>query len=98
MPWGVPVVVCGVGGIPDLVVDSEPGSSSRPATWLRSQCVEALVEDPERRRRMGAAARSSIERDFDAAVNVPRILAAMKQAVDSDSGFRSWRRRGSMPP
>jgi hypothetical protein len=40
--------------------------------------MAALLRDPARRRRMGAAARRIAERDFSAAVNVPRILQLMK--------------------
>lgn len=44
--------------------------------------IQEFLEDPERCRAFGRAGRSRIERDFDAAVNVPRILAVMKAVVD----------------
>jgi hypothetical protein len=40
--------------------------------------IQLLLGDPARRRAMGALGRATVERDYDAAVNVPRILELMK--------------------
>ena len=41
-----------------------------------------LLDDPALAARMGRLGRLRIERDFNASVNVPRILAFMKRCVD----------------
>ena len=46
----------------------------------RSIC---LLSGPVRCQQMDIAGRTVVERDFSAAVCVPRILRAMKQAVDA---------------
>ena len=48
--------------------------------------IERLVEDAALRDRMGKAGRALVEKDFSAAVCVPRILDAMKRTVDGLSG------------
>jgi len=44
--------------------------------------IQLLVQDTELARRMGRQGRLKVEREFDAARNVPKILAAMKELVD----------------
>ena len=58
MAHGRPVVAGAVGGLLDLVVDGETGVLVRPGDvdGLRS-AIRRLLDDPELRRRMGAAAR-----------------------------------------
>ncbi len=53
-----PVVAAAVGGLPDVVVDGETGLlvPPRDATALR-EALRTLLQDPERRARMGAAGR-----------------------------------------
>jgi len=43
--------------------------------------METLLGDEALRRRMGAAGRAVVEKDFSASVCVPRILSEMKAAV-----------------
>lgn len=108
LPWvvleamasGCPCVVTRVGGIRDLVSEGETGffvpigdSQALAAALTR------LLDNPELRQRMGARARSVVEERYDAAINVPRILQLMKDAVDqrrSDQGT-SGRRLTAAP-
>ena len=84
MATGRPVITTRMGGIPDIVRHGETGLLIEPddAAAL-AEAMETLLNDPGLRRRMGAAGRAVIERDFSAEVSVPRILEAMKQAVES---------------
>lgn len=84
MASSCPVIATPVGGIPDLVRHGETGLLVPPndATAL-AHALEALVDNPSHRRRLGLAGRQVVEQDFSAAVNTPRILTLMKQAVDA---------------
>lgn len=89
MATGRPVISTRMGGIPDIVREGETGFLVDPDDGAAlTQAMETLLADPALRRRMGAAGRAVVERDFSAAVSVPRILEAMKQAVDARSKSR----------
>lgn len=65
MACGKPVVASDIGGIPELVVHGETGVLFPPGRADElARCLTALIEDPERRRRYGAAGRSRAERRF----------------------------------
>lgn len=94
MATGRPVISTRMGGIPDIVQDGKTGFLIAPDDQSAlEKALETLISDPERRRRMGDAGRAVVEENFSSAVTVPRILNAMKQAVDekraaSGSGHR----------
>ena len=59
MALGIPCVVTDVGGIPEVVVDGEDGIIVPPKdTGALAHAIVSLLRDPERRTRMGLAARS----------------------------------------
>ncbi len=64
---GVPVVASRVGGIPDCVQDGQTGLlvPERDVDAL-ADAIAHLLDDPSRRRRMGAASRAWVEQRFDA--------------------------------
>jgi glycosyltransferase involved in cell wall biosynthesis len=70
------VVASEVGGIPDVVHDQETGLLVPPgdATALTG-AVLALLSDPERRERMGRAARAVVAAEFTPAREIERNLA-----------------------
>jgi colanic acid/amylovoran biosynthesis glycosyltransferase len=63
---GVPVIGSDIGGIPEAIIDGETGflapERDHEALALR---MAQLLNDPDLRRRMGAAARALMERRFD---------------------------------
>lgn len=78
MSMGLPVVVTGVGGIPELVLDGEDGclvESRRPAQ-LADKIAE-VARDPTLARRLGASARCKVEAEF----GVGRSAAALADQV-----------------
>ena len=91
VPWSVleamamqlPVVSTGVGAIPEIVVHDVTGLivPAGDAEAL-ANAIAGLLSDPDLRRTMGQRGRERIEKDFDAAINVPRILAVMKSLAD----------------
>jgi glycosyltransferase involved in cell wall biosynthesis len=83
MASGCAVISTGVGGVRDIVRHGETGltvpvgDASALAAAMRS-----LLNNPTLRHQMGVQGRSVVERDFNAAINVPRILGVMKEVVD----------------
>jgi glycosyltransferase involved in cell wall biosynthesis len=83
MATGRPVIVSGTGGIPDLIEEGMSGYLIPPddRSALEDR-MQRLLDEPDLRIQIGAAARSRVEERFNAAINVPRILNAMKHAAD----------------
>jgi glycosyltransferase involved in cell wall biosynthesis len=68
---GVPVVAYSVAGVPESVRDGETGLLASPGDSVDlAHKLRVLVEDPERRRRMGAAARANTVANHDIAQQV----------------------------
>jgi len=66
MAAGLPVVASRVGGIPELVVDGETGLLVPPRDpQAMAAALRRLVDDPDLRRRLGAAGRARAEELFD---------------------------------
>lgn len=81
---GLPVIASAVGGLTDIVADGEtgfaipPGDRGALATRLR-----VLVEHPELRRQMGAAARQRAVERFDASTNAGRLFDLIRGCARS---------------
>jgi glycosyltransferase involved in cell wall biosynthesis len=72
---GLPALVTSVGGLADVVVDGLTGFSLEPNDRARLvHCLETLLHDPDRRRRMGRAARARAESEYDARTNADRLI------------------------
>jgi glycogen synthase len=69
---GVPIAAMNTGGTPDIVKHNESGLLSRTPEELADD-VRRLREDEASRRRLGEAARTHAEREFDSGSVVPRI-------------------------
>lgn len=83
MAFGCPVISTQVGGIPDIVRQGQTGFTIPPRDAIAlAEAMQTLLSQPELRRQMGQAGRKLVEQEFNAAVNVPKMLAVMKQAVD----------------
>ena len=83
MSMRLPVISTNVGAVAEMVDDGVTGFVVPPGDSVAlDRAIARLLDDSELCRRMGAAGRARIERDFDAAVNVPRILSIMKATVD----------------
>jgi len=80
---GRPVVASRLSGIPEAIADGNEGILVAPGdVEALVEALAALAADPERRRRMGAAARARMLRDFDLATNA-RALAARFRAEEA---------------
>lgn len=91
MAAGLPVVASEVGAIPEILGDSgetvPPGDAEALAAALRR------LGDPERRRRLGEAAREHVDERYDNALQTPRILALAKSVAEGARDGRRLRRR-----
>ena len=76
MACGVAVVVTAVGGIPDLVRHEENGLLAPPRdVEAIAGHVGDLLDDPGRRRELGAAARATVEEGFDVRVAAEQLAS-----------------------
>lgn len=91
MAAGLPVVASDVGAIPELLGGSgevvPPGDAEALAAALRG------LSDPERRRRLGEAARERVHQHYDDALQTPKMLALAKAVAEAHGGGRRLRRR-----
>ncbi len=79
MSCGLPVVISGLGGIPEIVADGETGILLEPGAYEPlASALDALVSDAARRQAMGQAALARAQAHFNCRTNLTRILDAMK--------------------
>jgi glycosyltransferase involved in cell wall biosynthesis len=82
MATALPCVVSGIGGNIDLVSDGQTGrlvSTATPEAW--SKTLLELLADPNGARRLGAAARDRIDREFAMPVIVDRYCELYRRLV-----------------
>ena len=90
MAVGRPVVATRVGGVPDAVVEGETGYLVAAGDVLAfADRLAALLADPMRRARMGAAAAQIARRQFHEAAVMPRLEAVYRRLRDGTDGRRS---------
>jgi glycosyltransferase involved in cell wall biosynthesis len=76
MACGLPVVSTEVGGISDLVRHGENGMLAPPHDVAAvARHLSELLTDADRRHKMGATARITVEKSFDARVAARRLAA-----------------------
>lgn len=83
MACGTPMVSTRVGGIPDLLAGGEAGvlvPHGDPAA-LR-EALLSLVRDPDRRRRVGEAARARAEQRYDATRQFAILAGHLREAIE----------------
>lgn len=74
MAMGRPVVATEVGGVPDVVVAGETGLLVRPTDPVAlADAVQALLADPARAARLGAAGRARAESTFSLGAHVDAV-------------------------
>jgi glycosyltransferase involved in cell wall biosynthesis len=88
MAASVPVVATAVGGIPEMVRDSETGVLVEPPPESRrvAHALAALLADPELRRRLGAGGRSRFTAEFSLDRWVARTRAVYDQVLAERGG------------
>jgi glycosyltransferase involved in cell wall biosynthesis len=83
MATALPCAVSGIGGNTDLIADGETGRLVRESTaaaW--AQTLLELLEDPDRARRLGEAARRRIDQEFALNVVVDRYVELYRRMIE----------------
>lgn len=90
---GLPVIASRVGGLPEVIADGESGFLF-PVGDVRAMAEAAvrLLQDPERHRQMGEAARRRVLAHFDASLIVPRYEAFYAAVLADRRGEQETRR------
>ena len=84
MAAGLPVVANSVGVHRKMIVHGESGFlADTPDEW--AEAVARLAENPSLRQRMGAAARRSVEIDYNVRRWGPKVARLLRQLVDKQS-------------
>lgn len=81
MSYGVPPVVSGVGGLPEMVSDGQAGVvlADRAPETLRDT-LAGLLDDPGRRTELGRRARRRVTEDLDVEHTANRLLDILRDA------------------
>ena len=80
MALGIPTVVSPVGVNQDLIRDGENGfHASTTDEWVDR--LGRLLDDRELRRRLGEGGRVTVEQEYSAKVQAPRVLRVLEQAA-----------------
>ncbi|HEX3593906.1 MAG TPA: glycosyltransferase family 4 protein [Polyangiaceae bacterium] len=83
MATGLPVVVSGVGGIPEIVESGSSGYLVSPNDGRAlKESLEALVADPARVASMGARSRAIVERRFDAKRTADELMNMLTSVTE----------------
>ena len=84
MAAGLPVVANSVGVHRKMIVHGQSGFLvDTPDEW--AEAVSRLAENPSLRQRMGAAARQSVENDYNVRRWGPKVARLLRQLVDKRS-------------
>lgn len=67
MRWGIPVIGCTVGGVPEIITNDVTGVLVPPESPIElAKAINSLLSDEARRARLGQAGREHIEAHFSA--------------------------------
>ncbi|HEY1293544.1 MAG TPA: glycosyltransferase family 4 protein [Chloroflexota bacterium] len=81
---GLPIVATAMAGLPDIVCDRSTGYLVPPGDGHALGCaLVRLIDEPELRRRFGAAARAHALANFDAYTNGRRIVELIRGVASS---------------
>lgn len=88
---GVPVVVSDVGGLPEVVKAGETGLVvPREDPEAAARAIATLVGDPDLRRRMGAAGRAHVEREYSWEKSLDIMLATYQNLLERIREGKKW--------
>ena len=75
MRWGIPVIGCRVGGVPEIITDGETGLLVEPASpQAIASAVVRLLHAPALREQLGTAGRRRVEEQFSSEVMARRVV------------------------
>jgi glycosyltransferase involved in cell wall biosynthesis len=85
MAAGVPVVASAIGANKEIIQDGVNGLlATSEGEWCEK--LRWLIEDPQLRRKIGAAGRETVEKHYSLAVNGPKLVDALQAALRLQAG------------
>lgn len=82
MAYGKPVIGTKVGGIPELIEDGVTGLLVAPGDEVSlANALRALLAEPQRAARMGAAGRARVLREFHLGLQVSHLVALVEEGL-----------------
>jgi glycosyltransferase involved in cell wall biosynthesis len=86
---GVPTIITGLGGIPEIVLDGATGSVvAEPSIELFARELSTYISNPEMTKRRGWSARRHIERNF----STPRHMGTLRDVISRAAAEAETRR------
>lgn len=83
MACGTPVVSTRCGGPEDYVVEDETGYLVPTSdSHKMSDRLKSLIQDPQKRNRLGTTARKKIEREYASTIVEPKLIAAFERLAN----------------
>jgi glycosyltransferase involved in cell wall biosynthesis len=93
MAAGKPVIATAVGGVPEAVCDGETGLIVAPGdSQALAGAISALIADPARRERFGAAGRRRVQERFSTHAMATAVEGVYERLLDHPAAGR-WRGR-----
>ena len=84
MRWGTPVVGTKAGGIPEIIKDGESGLLVSPGNHTElAAAIASVLNDREKRRRLGESGRRRVEEEFSATTMATRTLEFYSSVVSA---------------
>ena len=87
MSMGIPSVCSPVGMNREIITDGVNGFlAAGEGQWIEK--LSSLIEDPGLRRKMGLAARKTVEEKYSVKVNAPKFLKVIKEVYSQNKQDR----------
>ena len=93
MTAGLPVIARPVGALPEMVEHEVSGLLIGPSEPDLAEAIEQLLDQPELRRRMGAAGRARALTAYDAGASTSRLVEVLGDAVEAHRDRAEGQRR-----
>ncbi|MFT3883489.1 MAG: glycosyltransferase family 4 protein [Gemmatales bacterium] len=82
MRWGIPVIGCNVGGVPEIIHDGESGLLIAPESpEAIIQALHRLLSDERLRQQLGTAGRKRVESEFSSMKMAERVVAKFEKLL-----------------
>ena len=96
MALGIPSVCSPVGVNCEIIQDGENGFlAATPEEWVDK--LELLIRSVETRRKLGSAGRATVETDYSARVQAPRVQRIFEDVLDRRSNYEHPKRALHFP-
>jgi glycogen(starch) synthase len=84
MRWGIPVIGCNVGGVPEIIQNEKSGLLISPESpEAIAQALHRLLRDERLRLQLGSAGRKHVESEFSSMKMAERVAAKFEKLLAS---------------